>query len=192
MANIGALFSTIKFFFSMLFSFYSKNFDNFKLIEKIFNYSKNKTNINVLNIDSNISAKSKQQEDNIDIMNNINNLDPLIDEKLSENNLDKKDPSINKVDNEENKVEDEKSVFVLNKLRFYDFFFNNLYSTCCKKIKNQEIINKINEITFKYLSVDSLFYNQIKLECLMEDYKWNNPLLSVNQYKKIISKLKID
>ena len=45
-------------------------------------------------------------------MNNINNLDPLIDEKLSENNLDKKDPSINKVDNEENKVEDKKSVFV--------------------------------------------------------------------------------
>ena len=27
-ANIGALFSTIKFFFSLFFSFYSKNFDN--------------------------------------------------------------------------------------------------------------------------------------------------------------------
>ena len=112
LANIGALFSTIKFFFSMSFSFYSKNFDNYKLIEKILNYSKNKKNVNVLNIDSNISTESKQKEDNIDIMNNINNLDPLIDEKLNDNNLDKKDPSINKVDNEENKVEDKKSVFV--------------------------------------------------------------------------------
>ena len=31
-ANIGALFSTIKFFFSLIFSFYSKNFDNYKII----------------------------------------------------------------------------------------------------------------------------------------------------------------
>ena len=41
-ANIGALFSTVKFIFSMIFSFYSKNYDNYEVIGKILNQPKEK------------------------------------------------------------------------------------------------------------------------------------------------------
>ena len=41
-ANIGALFSTIKCIFSFVFNFYSKNFDNYKIIEKIIKYPETK------------------------------------------------------------------------------------------------------------------------------------------------------
>ena len=40
-AKIGALFSTIKYFFSLFLSFYSKNADNYQIIEKIFKFSNN-------------------------------------------------------------------------------------------------------------------------------------------------------
>ena len=38
LANIGALFSTIKFVFSFVFNFYSKNFDNYKIVGKILSH----------------------------------------------------------------------------------------------------------------------------------------------------------
>ena len=40
-ANIGALFSTVKYFFSLFFSYYSNNFDNYNIVYKILNYEKN-------------------------------------------------------------------------------------------------------------------------------------------------------
>ena len=58
------------------------------------------------------------------------------------------------------------------------------------KIKNQEIINTTNEIIYKYISIDNLLYNQLKLENLFQDYKWNNPKLNSIQNNKMIMKLK--
>ena len=80
--------------------------------------------------------------------------------------------------------------FVLNKLSFIDFFFNNIYSKCCRRIRKQEIIDSVNEIIYKYLSVDILLYNQIKLESLFKDYKWNNPSLNNIHNNKMIKELK--
>ena len=39
LASIGALFSTIKFFFDLVFSYYSKNFNNYKILEKNIEFS---------------------------------------------------------------------------------------------------------------------------------------------------------
>ena len=36
------------------------------------------------------------------------------------------------------------------------------------------MINSCNDIVAKYLTVEKLIYNQIKLEYLWKDYKWNN------------------
>ena len=58
------------------------------------------------------------------------------------------------------------------------------------KIKNQEIINTTNEIIYKYISIDNLLYNQLKLENLFQDHKWNNPKLNSIQNNKMIMKLK--
>ena len=48
---------------------------------------------------------------------------------------------------------------------------------------------RTNEITSKYLSVDYLLYNQIKLENLFKDYKWNNPLLNTFRNNQLLMNL---
>ena len=106
----------------------------------------------------------------------------------NENKINIKESDINKK-TDENKIDGTNSI-ILKKLSFYDFYSNNIYSKCCKRIKNQEIINSVNEILYKYLSVEMLLYNQIKLENLFKDYKWNNPLLNNIQNNKMVMNLK--
>ena len=129
--------------------------------------------------------------------NDFDNDTPLIDEQLNENK-EKNIESIN--DNESNNEKkysnennSDTSSFALNKLCFYDFFFNNIYSIyskCCKRMRNQEIINMTNKIVYKYLSIDSMLISQMKLENLFKDYKWNNPLLNNVQNNIMIDELK--
>ena len=64
-----------------------------------------------------------------------------------------------------------------------------MYSNCCK-IKNQQIISKCNEIISKYYSIEYILYNQIKLENLFKDYKWNDPTLNNYDNNKFIIELK--
>lgn len=42
---------------------------------------------------------------------------------------------------------------------------------------------------YRYLSIDSLLFNQINIENLLKDYKWNNPLLNKVQNNQMIVKL---
>ena len=82
----------------------------------------------------------------------------------------------NKKIDEINEIErkDEKKR-ILPKFRFIDFLCNNLYSSkICKSSKRQEIISKCNKIIAKYNSIETILYNQIKMENLLKDYKWNN------------------
>ena len=184
-ANIGALFSTVKFIFSMIFSFYSKNYDNYEVIGKILNQPKEKKGNNMLN-------STSKKEDRNNITNAINNIDRVIEYDSSRNKKELNRQEYN-VNNDLGLVEEnnqEHSSIPLKQLHFYDYFFNNVYSKCCRKIQNQELINISNEIIYKYLSIDSLLYNQIKLENLFKDYKWNNPELNGIQNNNMIIKLK--
>ena len=184
-ANIGALFSTVKYFFSLFFSFYSSNFDNYKIVCKILNYEKEIHQGIELSTSIIESLPSKKKEDENINFNDINNLGPLIDKKSDKKELSAQDSGI-----VTNIDDDEEDPIVLNKLPFYDFFFNNVYSKCCGKIKNQEVLNTTNEIVYKYVSIDTLLYNQLKLENLFRDYKWNNPSLKSIKNNKLIRKLK--
>ena len=47
-----------------------------------------------------------------------------------------------------------------------------------KKKKPQKIIHKCNQIIEKYASIDMLIKNQILIENLLKDYKWNDPNLN--------------
>ena len=47
----------------------------------------------------------------------------------------------------------------------------------------------MGDIIQKYMSYDSLLYNQILLENLFLDYKWNNERLSYIQSNEAISEL---
>ena len=136
--------------------------------------------------------KIKKVEYN-NIMNDLNNSDKLIEEDSNQNKniLDKEDYNINDNDNDIKENNNDSEFFKgLPKIHFYEYFFNNIYSKCCKRRRNQELINISNEIIYKYLSIDSLLYNQIKLENLFKDYKWNNPELNNIQNNKMIIKLK--
>ena len=63
-----------------------------------------------------------------------------------------------------------------NKINFIDFLLNNIYCKSCKRKKKQDMINICNEIVAKYLSVENIIYNQIMMEKLCKDYKWNDPI----------------
>ena len=118
----------------------------------------------------------------------ISDLDSLIEQKLDE----KRENIWNSSINEDIDIidEDESPSVILKKLSFFDFFFNNLYSKCCIRIKRQIIIDKTNDILYKYLSADSLLCNQIKLENLFQDYKWNNSQLNDFRNNQMIIDLK--
>ena len=182
LANIGALFSTLKFFFTFAFNFYYKNFSNYKIIGKILDYSKKPIQKIKLSSDVNISKFDEDKKDQ------LKDIEPLIEKTSEEKKINIKNNEICE-DISENDIDDNNSI-VLNKLSFFDFFFNNVYCKCCKKIRNQEIINSVNEVVFKYLSIDSLLYNQLKLEKFFMDYKWNNPKLKNILNNKMIMKIK--
>ena len=54
----------------------------------------------------------------------------------------------------------------------------------------QEIIDKCNEIILKYYSEENILYNQLMLEILLKDYKWNDPELNKLDNNKLILQLK--
>ena len=53
------------------------------------------------------------------------------------------------------------------------------------------MINLCNEIMNRYASLDNIVYNQILLENLYKDYKWNNIELSDLKNHYLIEKLKV-
>ena len=80
-------------------------------------------------------------------------------------------------DNNENLLFNQNS----SKLCCLSYILNSAYCDCCKRkcyINSQNFIKKCNEIISKYLSVDYILYNQIKLENLFNDYIWNNKKLA--------------
>ena len=170
-ANICSLSLTIYNLFIFIFcNFYSKNFDNYKIIEKILIKNKKGKDIN---IDYNLFEENEFIEDD----NKMTEL-PEYKEK-SETLIDtytNKDIIIN--EEESSKKYKDKDIRILPKLHFYDFFFNGLYKRKCCNSKKQELLSTCNEIIFKYYSVDYILYNQLMLENLFKDYKWNNPKLN--------------
>ena len=166
LANILALmansFTAVRF----ILRFYSKNFNNFKIIENLLNRQIIKNyRINSSSSDISDFENNKLNPITDDFYNNIED----------KNNIDNDD--MNKY--EENKDNDEEDLYTkkIRKLRFFDFFLNNCYC-CCKKQKPQKIIHICNEIVYKYASVDNLIKNQILIENFLKDYKWNDPSLN--------------
>ena len=96
---------------------------------------------------------------------------------------------INEVDNFD-EDENDKIITKLPKLRFYEFFFNRIYSKKCCFIKRQKIIDSCALVLYKYFSVESILYNQILFENLIKDYHWNNPKLKSIQKNDLIIELK--
>ena len=175
-----------------IFNFYSKNFDHYKIIEKILSLNninlRNKTGGNKKGLnESPFTSKNKTNNDNNLELTQLDK-SPLVDDSNEEKNLsinDDDDSNNVGIDTDKNKTQVE-----IPKLGFLDYYINNIY--CCYKShnNNQEIINICNEIISKYYSIDYIIYNILKLENLFKDYKWNNPSLTNIENNEIFMKLK--
>jgi len=114
-------------------------------------------------------------------------------ENLIETNL--KDNENNNILEQEEKEDDneinEQNERYLPKLNFYDYIFNIIYCKNRCLSNKQEIIGICNEIISKYYTMDFIIYNQMRLENLFKDYKWNNPELNTIENNKMIVDLKL-
>ena len=180
LANILALITSLYGAFGKSFSFfYSSNFDNYKIIEKIL--SDEKENILSKNT-KNINNKKIQDKQ---LTNDINNSDLLInkpsiqhklipnddDEHEADNDNDNDNLNDNNVDINNDNVNIDKLITNFPKFRFWHILFN---SKCFKSNKNK-FISKCDDMIYKYISIDYILSNQMKLENLLKDYKWNDP-----------------
>ena len=180
---IITLYGVVTFIFC---GFYSNSFDNYKIIEKIL---LNKLKINF-----------KKNESYVELTGDKNDVkDDIKDNLLNEKEKEKEDIIITNENTESNNliIDDNKDIngsidikWKLPKFHFYDFFYNNIYTQKCCNSPTQEIISSCNDIITKYYSVDTVIYNQLKLENLFKDYKWNNPRLNNIENIELISQIK--
>ena len=163
LADISALASTALNLMALAYGFlYSENYDNYKIVE------------NILSEKMRLKLNNKIIEDE----------EPKIELKtdLIESNEEKEIKSEEKEDIiTEEKQKSGKSVDFLSP-NFFDFLFHKLYFTkLFGPSKKQALIESCNDVIAKYITIDSIIYNQIRLENLLKDYKWNNPQ---NEFKQ--------
>ena len=181
LANICSLSMTILNGISYtLVTYFSNNFDNYKIMEKIL-------------YDTSINPEKKQKKNKeIEEPNdNVNKKEDLIDKS----NEDKDKPIINdEIESENDKVIIDKDFNIGNEnfpdLNLFDLLFNAIYDGKCCKIDIKKLILKCREIVSKYYSIEYIIYNQIKLENLLKDYRWNDPRLNNLDNNELISQLK--
>ena len=177
---VANIFTGVKF----IFSFYSSNFNNFKIIEKILNRQPKKNykiNNNPLEMEDYENKKFISIRDDF----SENNIQKDIEKTESNNDSDFHKFKDDDCDDDKSSTDSKR----LKKLHFFDFFLNNIYC-CLKKKKPQKIIHKCNQIIEKYASIDMLIKNQILIENLLKDYKWNDPNLNNVENNNLFVELK--
>ena len=188
LANIGALFSTFFSVFIFVYKYYSKNYDNYYLVDQILSSNK----IRSLETQIKKTKKKKGIELASNILNEENNIDSNKESPLIGDVPDAKSLSINHNDNinNDNGDNEEEDIITNSKnLKFMDFILNNFYCGCCKKGNQAEIIDICNELLSKYISVDIILYHQIMMENLLKDYQWNDKKFSSLKSNDLIFKL---
>jgi hypothetical protein len=98
-------------------------------------------------------------------------------------------------DNKENKIEEENEKNSAEKLdlpslKFFDFIINKFYFKFFGYSGKQSLINSCNDILAKFVSIEKIVYNQMKLENLWNDYKWNNPQYEIKEKNDLVLNLK--
>ena len=161
--------------------FYARKYDNYKIIEKILLKS------------GRMPLNNKEKKDNLIELScdsgkkDISSLKKVNDNKDNNPTYKIKKNIIYNYEYEDKKSDEESKILPYS--YFYDFIFNNIYCNSCSS-KKQEIISLCNNIIIKYYSVDNIVYNQMKLENLFKDYKWNDQSLNTIENNKMINELK--
>ena len=167
------IFNTIKTGFLLL---YSNNFDNYKIVQSLFYNNETKLKKNIKKI------KKLKSLDNPDhLLNNNNNIN---DDEISEQNIGNE-----KIETNSEEQNNELDIY-FPKLSFVSFIFNFFYCQNCCNMKKQLLLYKCNEIISKYYSIDNIIKNQIRIEHLLKDYKWNNSELKKLESNELLYDLK--
>ena len=184
-ANICALITTLYGVIAFIFcGFYSNSFDNYKIIQKIISSKSN--------LHSKIEPKiNRGGEVELTDIHEDNNKDTLLTvNDYKDDKIEIRDNNYNDYIKERNNFDESKPIFDLPKFHFYDFFYNDIYSEKCCNSPTQDIISTWNDLITKYYSIDAVIYNQLRLENLFKDYKWNNPKLKSIENNGLIMKIK--
>ena len=180
LANTCSLIMTLYGVLTFIFcGFYSNSFDNYKIIEKILT---NKSTLETQKREKVIELGDKANSDSDNKEANLlekSDKDDVIILDVKDNNNIVKAQSV-----------DDKLNIKLPKFHFYDFFYNNIYNEKYCVSPSQEIISTCNDIICKYYSIETVIYNQLRLENLFKDYKWNNPELNTLGNNNLINKIR--
>ena len=183
LANIGSLFSTFLSIFCFFFNFYSRDYNNYKIIKGLLRIPKKANNSNIR-----ISHSKTIKFGNISFRKNKNNYSGLDkqsidtsksvpfksnDKKISQKNLENNDES-----------------FQISKINIFPFLLKQFNFKSKYMKKKHEIIDICNNIIYKYMSIEIILYNQIIFENLLKDYKWNEPNLTGLYCNDLIKKIK--
>ena len=190
LANILSLFSNIFFGAGLIFKYYASHFNNYKIVEKLLSTENKIINPNYKKKNKSLELENFLNEENNKFMP-LNNDSCEIKENIPDNNQNTQIVAERNDDNNGNYNYPDGNSLELKRLHFFDFFLNNLYcDKCCKNINSQNIINLCDKIVFKYASIDNIVYNQILLENLFKDYKWNDPKLNNVVNNNLFNELK--
>ena len=55
------------------------------------------------------------------------------------------------------------------------------YCKFCGHSNKKALIDSYNGVVAKYITIEKIIYNQMKLENLWKDYKWNNPAYEIKK-----------
>ena len=177
-ASIASLSSTALNLMGLVYGIlYHGNYDNYKIIENILT-KKMKVNINKKPPDENDSEKVK-----IELKSDLIEKESTENDKINEN-----EPEL---DNVEENCENIKSTYLnLTIPKFFHFLFHLFYCKCCKRSSDHILINSCNNIVAKYLTIENVLYNQMKLESFWKDYKWNNSQNKIKYKEDLLLDLK--
>ena len=176
LANIASLSSTALNLMGLVYGIlYAENYNNFKIIENILT-KKMKVNIN----------KDTKNEGDLEKVK-IELKGDIIEKNLIEKSINDQD-SDDIIEDEGEKMKS--SSLNLTIPRFIDFLFHKFYSKCCGYSSRHILINSCNDIVAKYTTIENILYNQMRLECLWKDYKWNNPQFQKMDKDDLILNLK--
>ena len=176
LANIASLSSTALNLMGLVYGIlYAENYNNFKIIE----------NILTKKLKININKNTKNEEDLEKVKLELKG--DLIEKDFIENEKNELDRNENVEEEGENM---KNSSINLSIPRFFNFLLHKFYSSCCGYSSRHILINSCNDIVAKYTTIENILYNQMRLECLWKDYKWNNPQFQKKHKDDLILDLK--
>ena len=176
LANIASLSSTALNLMGLVYGIlYAENYNNYKIIENIL------TKKMKVNIDKNNKNEGDLEKVKIELKGD------LIEKDLIEKSINDQD-SDDIIEDEGEKMKS--SSLNISIPRFIDFLFHKFYFKCCGYSSRHILINSCNDIVAKYITIENILYNQMRLECLWKDYKWNNPQFQKKYKEDLILDLK--